>query len=263
MSNQADDLYEEVLQEEDIVEEGNTLAEGITEELEDEDPDVPSKFRGKQKRDIIESYKELESAYGRQGQEFGELRSTVDKLIARELERSDAKELDELEAELDFYEKPKESIEVVLNQKLKPLQEDLAKTRLELNQERFENRHPDADEIVKSKEFVQYLEENLEKKERFIQADRNWDFSTAGEILSDYKRINKQIKDRQERSEKNETDASNLSGVGSPVASSDRGGKRKPIFNRAKLIRLKNSNPRRYDELKHDIYEAYREGRVV
>ena len=40
--------------------------------------EVPEKFRNKSLEDIIASYKELESQYGRQGQELGELRKVAD-----------------------------------------------------------------------------------------------------------------------------------------------------------------------------------------
>ena len=54
-------------------------------EGQSQEPELPSKFKGKSITDIVSSYENLEKELGRKGQEIGELRQLTDQILKQQL----------------------------------------------------------------------------------------------------------------------------------------------------------------------------------
>ena len=75
-------------------------------EVEQEEEELPSKYKGKSIADIIRMHQEAEKLIGRQAQEVGEVRKLADELIKRQLEGGKPQEEATKEDEIDFLEDP-------------------------------------------------------------------------------------------------------------------------------------------------------------
>jgi hypothetical protein len=93
----------------------------------------------------------------------------------------------------------------------------------------------------------------------YAKADGEFDYDSANELLSTYKQLrgvkHKQTEQAGETARKQNMKAAQVD-VGGTGESSKR------VYRRADLIRLKMTEPDRYDALSEEIIKAYQEGRV-
>jgi hypothetical protein len=90
----------------------------------------------------------------------------------------------------------------------------------------------------------------------FQRAHTSYDYELAGELLSLYDGVSRGNSDVHSQQVKSQ--------MGSPSknAGHGAGGKKKQVFRRADLMRLKQEDPDRYERLQPQILQAYAEGRV-
>jgi len=233
--------------------EGN--AEGDPETPDDE---LPEKYRGKSIRDVVEMHQNLEKAYGRHNNELGELRQLTDQILKQQLESTTPKEA---AAELDsdaLLENPSEAINRAIdsNPTLASIQAKLiARERAEqLNA--FKKVHPDAEKLVNDPRFVAWIKESPTRMQLFAQADKNYDYELASELLNVYKQLEPTA--GVERT----SNARRQMSSPSKNAGNQNAGAKKQVFRRADLMRLKAEDPDRYERLQPQILQAYQEGRV-
>jgi hypothetical protein len=93
----------------------------------------------------------------------------------------------------------------------------------------------------------------------YAKADGEFDYDSANELLSTFKQL-RGVKTKQVASDGESSRKSNLKAASVDVGGSGESGKR--TYRRADLIRLKMSDPDRYDALSPEIMLAYQEGRV-
>jgi hypothetical protein len=232
-------------------------------ETEVETPEVeyelPEKFRGKSQKDIVDMYSNLEKELGRKGQEIGELRKLTDQILHQQVNQR----APEPEEEIDFFDDPKAAVQKMLKNdpRLKQAEAQAQAMKAEAAMSKLQQTHPDFMDIAKSDAFQEWVKGSKIRMNLFRQADA-YDFDAANELLSTWKErsmINK-TKEAEAEQEANRREA--LKGAKSEGRSSGEAKAGKKIYRRADLIRLKQTDPNRYETLQDEILAAYAEGRV-
>jgi len=226
--------------------------------------EIPEKFKNKSLEDVIKSYVELEKEFGRKNQEVGELRKLTDQILQQSLAENQSvnssalSQNDELD-DFDLLDNPIEAVEKLVerNPKLQQIEQELRLTKAELAQKRLNELHPDYQQIIQDASFQRWVFESPVRKQLFLQADREYDFEAANELLNWYKSSKKIA------TETRKTEAEKVSKKVTTESKGTGGTENnKPVFSRKELIRLRVEDPARYRELEPMIMEAYAEGRV-
>lgn len=235
--------------------------------VEPQEVTLPEKFKGKSTADLAKMYQELEQAFGRQGQEVGELRRLADEVIRAKIQPAPVQQAepeDEDIDEVEFFANPKQAIQKAIDRHPK-VQQAVALTQQlgqRSNQQRMLEKHPDALEITNSEEFKQFVSASPLRQKLFVAAHKMYNLEAADELLSTFKEL-KSVRQTQatERTADIQQDRDrNLRNASVAVGGTGEVGKK--IYRRADLIELKIRNPDRYAALENEIMSAYAEGRV-
>ena len=259
------DLAEQLEAEKKTNSEAEKSFEAPTAESTAPKTEVPQKFEGKSVEEIVESYSNLEKQYGKQGNELGELRKLADTLIQKNLQESQAtnaqSELPPLKED-DFLTDPVNSVRRIVEEALQPIKGVIEHTTADTTINRLQTKHPDLEQIVQDVDFQKWVMESMPRQDMWQRASTG-DFNYADELISQYKALHGQHAAAQEQQVKTEKEKElqAATSVASGI-SSDGSQKSKPTYRRAELIRLQIEDPRRYQELSPEIYQAYSEGRV-
>lgn len=220
----------------------------------------PDKYKDKSLEDIVKMHQEAEKMIGRQAQEVHEVRSLADQLLKRQLE-GDKVQAVESAPEVDFFENPQDSINRAIENNpavLEAKQANLEFKRMKTAQQ-LASKHPDFGTIANDTGFQEWVKASPIRLSLYAKADAEFDFGSADELLSTYKEL-KQVRNNnvQETGKKQQAQALKAAGV-------DTGGSgeaAKKVYRRADLIRLKMTDPDRYELLQPEIMAAYQQGRV-
>lgn len=234
--------------------------EETLEEVEAEEEDIPEKYKGKSSKDIIRMHQEAEKLLGRQSSEVGELRKLVDNFI--QSQTANAAKPKESEEEIDFFENPQAAVEQMLNNHPKFKQADEMSRQLKQQQTlaQLQTNHPDFQDIVADTEFAEWVNASKVRQKLYAQADSEFDYDAADELLSTWKErksIVKQTKEHEETARKQQAKAAS---TGTAKGSGET--PRKKIYRRTDIINLMQNDPQRYLDLADEITLAYSEGRV-
>ena len=228
--------------------------------LEPMSNDIPDKYRGKELSDIIKMHQEAEKLIGKQAQEVGEVRKLADELIKQNL-AGKPQPIKEEEPEVDFFENPQAAVRKTVDNHpdvLAARQAGQEFKKMQI-QQKLAAEHPDFGQIVQDQDFANWVKSSPIRIGLYAKADGEFDYDSANELLSTYKQLRgvkaKQTNDAGETQRK-----SNLKAATVDVGGSGESGKR--VYRRADLIRLKMTDPNRYDALSDEIMQAYQEGRV-
>ena len=222
--------------------------------------DIPDKYRGKELSDIIKMHQEAEKLIGKQAQEVGEVRKLADELIKQNL-AGKPQPIKEEEPEVDFFENPQAAVRKTVDNHpdvLAARQAGQEFKKMQI-QQKLAAEHPDFTQIVQDPDFANWVKSSPIRIGLYAKADGEFDYDSANELLSTYKQLRgvkaKQTNDAGETQRK-----SNLKAATVDVGGSGESGKR--VYRRADLIRLKMTDPNRYDALSDEIMQAYQDGRV-
>jgi hypothetical protein len=221
--------------------------------------EMPEKYRQKSLEEVVKMHQEAEKLIGKQAQEVGEVRKLADELIKQNL--SSKQQPIEQEPEVDFFENPQEAVRKTVDNHPDVLAarqagQDFKKMQI---QQKLAQEHPDFGQIVQDSDFVDWVKSSPVRIGLYAKADGEFDYDSANELLTTYKQL-KGVKAKQ-TSDAGETQRkSSLKAASVDVGGTGESGKR--IYRRADLIRLKMTDPARYDALSEEIYQAYSEGRV-
>lgn len=228
--------------------------------LEPMSNDIPDKYRGKELSDIIKMHQEAEKLIGKQAQEVGEVRKLADELIKQNL-AGKPQPIKEEEPEVDFFENPQAAVRKTVDNHpdvLAARQAGQEFKKMQI-QQKLASEHPDFTQIVQDPDFANWVKSSPVRIGLYAKADGEFDYDSANELLSTYKQLRgvkaKQTNDAGETQRK-----SNLKAATVDVGGSGESGKR--VYRRADLIRLKMTDPNRYDALHDEILQAYADGRV-
>ena len=233
------------------------------------EPIVPEKFAGKSQEEIIESYQNLEKELGRKAQEVGELRKLSDSFLQAEVSRNSQAQStpkqEEAKAEpLDFYDDPNAAVNQAIENhpKFQEFQRFQQQQSQQAAKTQLETAHPDFADVVQNKDFQEWVQGSKIRMQMFQAADA-YNFDAANELLSTWKdrsMINKTQEVNQAEEAKRQ-EALKAGKAESRTSSGSAGGANS--FKRADLIRLKMTDPLKYESMQDEIYKAYAEGRVV
>lgn len=221
---------------------------------------LPDKYRDKSLEDIVRMHQEAEKLIGKQAQEVGEVRKLADELIKQNLS-SNKQPIEQSEPEVDFFENPKEAIRKTVDSHpdvVAGRQAALDFKKMQIQQKLAQD-HPDFGQIAQDTDFQNWVKSSPIRLGLYARADGEFDYDSANELLSTYKQL-KGIKAKQ-TSDAGETQRkTNLKAAAVDVGGTGESSKR--VYRRADLIRLKMTDPNRYEALSEEIMQAYSEGRV-
>ena len=238
-------------------EEQKQIQEEVT--PEPEVPKIPETYSGKSLEDIVKMHQEAEKLIGRQAQEVGEMRKLADQLIQQSLNKEQP--VAKQETEIDFFEDPKTAVQkaVEAHPDIIAAREAAQQFKKMQTQQLLQQKHPDFAEVVGDGEFQEWVKASPIRLNMFAMADSQYDFDSADELLSTFKQIRtakaQQTADAGQKMLKQNLKAASVD-VGGTGESSAK------IYRRADLIRLKMTDPDRYEQLQPEIMKAYAEGRV-
>ena len=250
------DKEDELPSELDVVEEQQQAKLPETEQLSD----VPNFYRDKSLEDVIKMHQEANKLIDRQGKEVGEIRKLADELIKQNLS-SNKQSIKEEAPEVDFFENPKEAIRQTVDNHPdvvagRQAAHDFKRMQI---QQKLVQEHPDYGQVASDPDFANWVKSSPIRINLFAKADGEFDYDSANELLTTYKQL-RGVKAKQTSDAGEATRKTNLKAAGVDIGGSGESGKR--VYRRADLIRLKMTDPNRYEALSDEIMQAYAEGRV-
>ena len=225
------------------------------------DDDLPEKYRGKSAQELARMHQEAEQLLGRQSNEVGELRKTVDNYILSQLQAADSA-TQEPEDEVDFFVDPDTAVNKAIEKH--PAVQQAAKQAKEYQHTtavaQLQQRHPDMGEILTDPKFMEWVQASKVRQQLFQQADQGYDADVADELLTLYKErqsVARQTAQVETTARKQQARAAQTGTQGQGS-----GGSSKRIYRRADIIKLMKTDPDRYEALSPELMQAYAEGRV-
>jgi len=228
-------------------------------EVEETKPKLPKLYEGKSLEDVIRMHQDANSMIGKQAEEVGEVRRLADELLKQNL--SSKQQQVEVEPEVDFFENPQKAVQATIDKHPDVLAarqagQDFKKMQI---QQRLNAEHPDYSQVVNDTGFQEWVKSSPIRLGLYARADGDFDFDSANELLSTYKEL-RGIKAKE--SGQAETAARTKTMKAAQVDVGGSGESSKRVYRRADLIRLKMTDPSRYEALSDEILTAYAEGRV-
>tara|TARA_B100000700_G_C15040058_1_gene854883 strand:+ start:1186 stop:1968 length:783 start_codon:yes stop_codon:yes gene_type:complete len=227
---------------------------------ESEEPELPDKFKGKSVTEIVSSYENLEKELGRKGQEIGELRQLTDQILKQQITtQTETAE----EEEVDFFDDPNTAVSKAIENhpKFREFEEQQKVQSAQATTRQLEAAHPDYLEVVADPKFQEWVKESPIRTQLYVHA-HNYDLNSAMELMGNWKErslITNTAKAEEQKAMKRSEALRTGKAVSGGSSESTAG---KKIYRRADLIRLKTTNPQRYEDLQDEILSAYADGRV-
>jgi hypothetical protein len=229
-------------------------------EVEEAKSELPEKYRNKSLEEVVRMHQEAEKLIGKQAQEVGEIRKLSDELIKQNL-GSKQQRVQEEEPEVDFFQDPQKAVQATIDKHpdvLAARQASMDFKRMQV-QQKLSQEHPDFSQVVGDSEFQNWVKGSSVRLALYAKADSEFDYDSANELLSTFKQL-RGIKAKQAEQTSDATRAKNMKAAQVDVGGSGESSKR--VYRRADLIRLKMTDPARYESLSDEIMQAYAEGRV-
>ena len=256
-----DDLVEETN------EEGQVAPAEYSEEPAADAPEadaLPDKYQGKSASDIARMHQELEKRLGQQSSEVGELRQAFDEMVKNSMtaQQAPTPEVTEVD-DVDFFADPKEAMRraIANDPSVRQAQEMAVLLQKEKALTAIQAKHADMKEVLGSESFQTWVKGSQFRQNLFAQADANYDFAAADELLTLYKDTQGVVKSQaavEKVAKKAEIKrASTGSSRSNPESQSTR-----KVYRRRDIIELMNRDPKRYEAMQPEIMKAYQEGRV-
>ena len=231
-------------------------------QLEEQPPEIPSKFQGKSVEEIVSSYENLEKELGRKGQEIGELRQLTDQILKQQV-TTQTETAEEQEEEVDFFDDPNHAVSKAIENhpKFREFEEQQKVQTAQATTRQLETAHPDYLEVVADPKFQEWVKESPIRTQLYVHA-HNYDLNSAMELMGNWKErslITNTAKAEEEKTAKRSRALKDGKAVSRASSEATAG---KKIYRRADLIRLKTTDPQRYEDLQDEILSAYADGRV-
>ncbi len=255
-----DDMVEETPETAEVAPESDVV-ESPTEEPEAEV--LPDKYQGKSASDIARMHQELEKRLGQQSSEVGELRQAFDDMVKNSMaQQAPTPEVTEVE-EVDFFADPNAAVNKAIanNPVMRQMQEATIQLQKEKSLAAIQAKHPDMRDVTNTEKFQQWVQGSQFRQNLFAQADRNYDFAAADELLTLYKDTQGVVKN-QAAVEKVAKKAELKKASTGSSRSNPEGQSSRKVYRRSDIIELMNRDPKRYEAMQAEIYKAYAEGRV-
>ena len=229
-------------------------------EIEEAKSELPEKYRAKSLEEVVRMHQEAEKLIGKQAQEVGEVRKLADELLKQNLD-SKQQHIKEEEPEVDFFENPQKAVQATIDRHpdvLAARQAGQEFKRMQIQQKLVQD-HPDYSQVVNDSEFQSWVKSSPIRLGLYAKADGEFDYDSANELLSTFKQL-RGIKAKESEQASTAQRTKSMKAAQVDVGGSGESSKR--VYRRADLIRLKMTDPSRYEALSDEIMQAYSEGRV-
>lgn len=232
----------------------------IQDDQEQQQDELPEKYRGKSVKELVEMHENAERALGKQGSEVGELRKTIDTYISQNLTQQQSEPVPET---IDYFDSPEQAVNQAIDNHPKVRQAALAAEEMQKQSavSALKQKHPDMQDVLGNPKFAEWVQESPVRQELFQRADQGYDFNSADELISTFKeraQIAQQTLATEGAARKRQVQSAS---TGSASAGADTSSAKK-VYRRIDLIKLLRTDPDRYDSLQPEIMKAYEEGRV-
>ena len=222
--------------------------------------EIPEKYRAKSLEDVIRMHQEAEKLIGKQAQEVGEVRKLADELIKQNL-GSKQQLIQEEEPEVDFFENPQKAVQKTVDRHpdVVAARQAAADFKRMQIQQKLSQEHPDYAQLVQDPDFAAWVKSSPVRVGLYAKADGEFDYDSANELLSTFKQL-RGVKVQQTEKAGDAVRKQNMKAAQVDTGGSGESSKR--VYRRSDLIRLKMTDPSRYEALSDEIMVAYAEGRV-
>ena len=224
--------------------------------------DLPEKYRNKSLKDIIAMHQESEKLIGKQGNEVGELRRTVDDFIKTQTSRNLKTDVEPELSDDDFYSDPIQATKRAIDEH--PAIKDAKQQAMAMKQAAVQNqiasKYPNFREIATSEEFGNWVGASKVRLELYNRAQDQFDFDSADELLSTWierQEYTKKVTDTSKLDREQQLKSADMGTSGATESTS------KKKYRRSDIIKLMQTDPDRYDSMANEIMIAYRENRVI
>jgi hypothetical protein len=232
--------------------------------------EVDPRFAGKSTDEIVRMYKNLESHSGRLASQVGETRRQIDQLIlgkrTDDLRQAGAEPV-KIQA-TDLMTNPTEAIDRLIQSRESPkisaLQERINQIEMQLGQTTFALKHPNAQEDTIDPAFQAWVQETPLRQKLMADAAGGNPYASDA-LLTEWNHakpqaaVNTNAMRAQELARKVALESSN---VGSESGNSPSTRSARTV-SRRDLIKLRQTDPDKYDAMGAEIFRAYAEKRVV
>ena len=223
---------------------------------------LPEKYRNKSLKDIIAMHQESEKLIGKQGNEVGELRRTVDDFIKTQTSRNLKTDEEPELSDDDFYSDPIQATKRAIDEH--PAIRDAKQQAIAMKQATVQNqiasKYPNFREIATSEEFGNWVNASKVRLELYNRAQDQFDFDSADELLSTWierQEYTKKVTDTSKLDREQQLKSADMGTSGATESTS------KKKYRRSDIIKLMQTDPDRYDSMANEIMIAYRENRVI
>jgi hypothetical protein len=221
----------------------------------------PDRFSGKSHEELLEMVREQDRTIGQQGNELGNMRQTFEAMA--KAQSVPAQPEPEPVEEADFFVDPQKAVDSRISNHpaLKQAQDMAQKLAYAQGLATLQQRHPDIQEIVATKEFKDWIQSSPSRLRRYQYADQSGDVDEADDLISTWKQLNKTVATAKAAEKTAQKKAVRAASVSGPRGNADAASSKR-VYRRADIRQLMRSDPNRYEDLQDEIMQAYAEGRV-
>ena len=238
------------------------IEEEVTQQVEQTEPEVPEKYKGKSTAEIVRMHQEAEKLLGKQSSEVGELRKVVDDYIQTQLSDKETQVTQSSDEEVDFFSDPDKAVARAIENhpKIKEAEQISNQYRQSTAMNKLQSKHPDMQDILQDEKFVNWIKDSKIRQQLFAQADANFDYDAADELFSLWKERQQVVQQTAKNEQTERKRAVKSASTGNARGSGEQ--RAKKVYRRADIIKLMRTDPDRYQALSNEIMQAYKEGRV-
>jgi len=235
-------------------------------EVSEEVSEAPqSEYASKSREELEKMIDDQKSMIGRQSNEVGDVKRKLDDLqgqiSAKNFVDGQVSQPEEAKAEkIDYFADPANAVrhEIEESPVIRQIQQENAKLRADNAARDLQSRHNDADVLLTSEPFLNYVAQSPGRTYNYRRAMKVMDVPILNELLSDYKKTTQPDPEVQQLKGQDRKQQVRRAATGSTQASGEKAPP-KPL-SRDDMVDLQVRDPERYKRLWADgkIQEAYR-----
>lgn len=249
-----DATHEDIISEENPVTDENQAEETGTEQ--EQVAQIPDKYQGKSAEEIIAMHQNAEKELSRLGNELGENRKLVDKLLQTEQFQPPVPQ----EEEFDWDYDTEGSTKKLVQKEVSAVKQELDSIKQATALEKFKADFPSFQEDSGTQEFQEWVQQSEYRTNLYNKNHNGIDLVAARELMQGWNDTKAVLESLNEKSKENRQEA--LKGAalekGSSSASS-----RKKKWSRSYIRHLRLHEPAKYKAHYDEIMAAYSENRVT
>ena len=228
-------------------------------EVPEEEEVLDPKYANKTIAEVARMHQEAEKLAGRQGNELGDLRKTIDDFIKTKAVEATT-ETPKESVEVDFFDNPQKAVTDAISNstEIKQMQELIAKQRQSEVLTKLSSKHPNYMDVVSDNAFIEWVKGSNVRLE-LLQRAESYDYDAADELLTFWKERSElvskaQAVNEEDRSQQRKAATTGGRGSAEPIS--------RKIYRRTDIVNLMIKDPDKYYANIDEIQKAYEENRV-